>query len=265
MNKKLKVLTLIAALGFSGAANAALVSRLGGLAYYDTVLDITWLQDANYAQTSGYDADGRMTWADANAWAASLTVASVGGWRLPDTGPVNGVAFSNYGSYDGSTDQGYNVSAPGTIYAGSTGSEMAYMSYNTLGNLAYYDTSGNGPQSGWGLTNTGPFSNIQSNFYWSATEYALDTNFAWGFAFPDGYQTNLGKTSLLYAWAVHSGDVSAVPIPAAAWLFGSGLLGLIGVARRKRAHVGWVERQRNPTNNIVGFHDVQPNLRNCWG
>ena len=30
-------------------------------------------------------------------------------------------------------------------------------------------------------------------------------------------------------------DVSTVPVPAAAWLFGSGLLGLIGVARRKKA------------------------------
>ena len=30
-------------------------------------------------------------------------------------------------------------------------------------------------------------------------------------------------------------EVSAVPIPAAVWLFGSGLLGLIGIARRKRA------------------------------
>lgn len=28
-------------------------------------------------------------------------------------------------------------------------------------------------------------------------------------------------------------QVSAVPIPAAAWLLGSGLLGLVGVARRK--------------------------------
>ncbi|MEE8427904.1 MAG: VPLPA-CTERM sorting domain-containing protein [Gammaproteobacteria bacterium] len=27
---------------------------------------------------------------------------------------------------------------------------------------------------------------------------------------------------------------SAVPIPAAGWLFGSGLLGLIGIARRKK-------------------------------
>jgi hypothetical protein len=30
-------------------------------------------------------------------------------------------------------------------------------------------------------------------------------------------------------------NVSAVPIPAAVWLFGSGLLGLIGIARRKKA------------------------------
>ena len=30
-------------------------------------------------------------------------------------------------------------------------------------------------------------------------------------------------------------EVSSVPVPAAVWLFGSGLLGLIGVARRKKA------------------------------
>lgn len=30
-------------------------------------------------------------------------------------------------------------------------------------------------------------------------------------------------------------QVSSVPVPAAAWLLGSGLLGLVGVARRKAA------------------------------
>ena len=35
-----------------------------------------------------------------------------------------------------------------------------------------------------------------------------------------------------YDLAFHA--VAAVPVPAAAWLFGSGLLGLIGVARGKR-------------------------------
>lgn len=36
---------------------------------------------------------------------------------------------------------------------------------------------------------------------------------------------------------IHTGTylVSSVPVPAAVWLFGSGLLGLVGVARRKKA------------------------------
>lgn len=32
-----------------------------------------------------------------------------------------------------------------------------------------------------------------------------------------------------------TGTVSAIPVPAAVWLFGSGLLGLVGIARRKKA------------------------------
>lgn len=40
-----------------------------------------------------------------------------------------------------------------------------------------------------------------------------------------------GAFSLDYSLQI---EVSAVPIPAAAWLFGSGLLGLIGIARRKK-------------------------------
>jgi len=36
------------------------------------------------------------------------------------------------------------------------------------------------------------------------------------------------KTNINYAWAVQSGDVSAVP--AAVWLFSSDLIGLIGLA-----------------------------------
>jgi len=34
-----------------------------------------------------------------------------------------------------------------------------------------------------------------------------------------------------------SGSISQVPVPAAAWLMGSGLLGLVGVARRRRTKV----------------------------
>jgi len=208
-------------------ANAALVGRLaatpGGTdyqAYYDDVADLTWLADANAAGTS-------MNWADANAWAASLDVDGVTGWRLPDTIDVgnDGATYTNI--YQG-VDYGYNI---------TTHSELSNMFYNVLGNTAYYDTSGfltGCTRPNFCLTNTGPFSSVQSGGYWSATEYAPYTVGAWGFSMYNGNQYLSYKTSNFYAWAVQSGDVSAVPVPAAVWLFGSGLLGLVGVARRRK-------------------------------
>ena len=35
--------------------------------------------------------------------------------------------------------------------------------------------------------------------------------------------------------ATFGGTATVVPVPAAVWLLGSGLLGLVGVARRKKA------------------------------
>ena len=40
---------------------------------------------------------------------------------------------------------------------------------------------------------------------------------------------------VISGWVSTSASITPVPIPAAVWLFGSGLLGLIGVARRKKA------------------------------
>lgn len=203
-------------------------------AYYDTDLDITWLADANYAGTG-------MDWTTANSWAAGLYGNA--GWRLPYTNPVNGANYNYDFSYQGTTDDGFNISAPGTTYAGSTGSEMAHLFHNTLGDIGYCGPSNTteftctGRQDGYGLTNTGPFSNIQSYFYWSATEYAPITDVAWLFGFDSGDQTTGGKEFLFYVWAVHDGDVGAavVPLPTAILLFCSGLLGLIGISRRKKA------------------------------
>ncbi len=218
------------ALSFATASDAALVSRLGGLAYYDTDADLTWLADASAVQTSGYDADGdgRMPWQEANVWVEQLTVGGVSGWRLPESIDVDndGTTYVNGNFYTG-FDGGYNVAVH---------SELSNLYYNVLGNLAYYDTNGNSEQPGWGLQNTGPFSNVQLGYYWSS-EYATNTNSAWNFLMQSGYQSHTNKTNWsVYVWAVHSGDVSAVPVPAAMWLFGSGLLGLVGVARRRRAN-----------------------------
>ena len=233
-------------LGLASSADAALVSRLGGLAYYDTEADLTWLADANYAAASGYaaananggtnssptniQADGRMGWQAANDWAAQLTVGGVSGWRLADTIDVgnDGVTYSNI--YQG-VDYGYNI---------TTQSELSNMFYNVLGNTALYDTSGAATgcsAPNYCLTNIGPFSNVQSYAYWSATEYAPNTGNAWLFNMSTGGQDFANKGGSFYGWAVQSGDVGAVPVPAAVWLFGSGLLGLVGVARRNSANI----------------------------
>jgi hypothetical protein len=217
-------------------ANAMLISRVGGAAYYDDILNITWLADANYAKTSGYlavDSIGQMTWDESETWVGALNTAIYLGankWRLPaviDTAHPD----CNF-SRSGGTDCGYNVDT-------STG-EMAHLFYVTLGNLAWYDTSGNGPQPGWGLSNTGPFTNIETvpvwpdnSSYWSGTELASDPSIAWMFNFFDGEQNRNLKWAEHYAWPVLDGDIGAIPIPATAYLFASAL-GLLGWMRRGR-------------------------------
>ena len=240
MQHKPLILALLAGLSLSGAAQATLIDRGGGL-IYDNTLNVTWLQNANLAATdtfgvSGILPDGTMTWNTAIQWIGAMNTADYLGysnWRLPTTAPINGSAFNYSYSYNGTTDHGYNISAPGTAYAGATGSEMAYLFFNELGNKAFYDTSGNPYQAGYGVTNAGPFKNLQSNGYWSDAEYAPDTSVAWGFYTDSGFQGYNGKTGSIYALAVRPGDVAAVPLPGAAWLLGSGLLGLIGLARRR--------------------------------
>jgi hypothetical protein len=229
----------ITLLSASGAAQAALIDRGGGL-IYDTDLNVTWLSDANYAKTSGYDADGLMTWSQATTWAANLSYydsvrnVTYTDWRLPGTTDTGTPGCDH--SYNG-TDCGYN----------STGSEMAHLYYNSLDNKAPCNPAISTAtsciwQSGDGLVNdpANPndeslFTNFQSYAYWSGTEYAISTSNAWYFGFGGGDQGYVVKTYNLYALAVHPGDVAAVPVPAAAWLLGSGLLGLIGVGKRRLA------------------------------
>ena len=221
------------------SANAALLSRSGGLAYYDTATNLTWVADADLALTSGYDADGLMTWSQSVGWIASLNAQNAGlgylgtnDWRLPtvtDTG-TSGCNFAYTG-----TDCGYNVDL-------ATG-EMARMFYSTLGNTAAYNTSGvvqpcNSAGPNYCLTNTGPFSNLHPynsgliQNYWSGTEYAPNTNSAWYFSFDSGRQNRNTKTNGYYAWAVRPGDIAPVPVPGAVWLFG-GALTLLGAVRRR--------------------------------
>ena len=86
MKKYAFILSLVMVMGFASLGNATLQDRGGGL-IYDDAHGLTWLQDANYAVTSGY-VTGGMDWYTAMAWADQLTYAGYTDWRLP-TGPEN--------------------------------------------------------------------------------------------------------------------------------------------------------------------------------
>jgi hypothetical protein len=98
MQSSIRLALLAVLLLRSAPAYADLIYRGGGLVY-DDVLNITWLQDANFGAGSIYDSgvsttDGRMLWANAAAWADNLSYFdSVRNttwldWRLPSVSPI---------------------------------------------------------------------------------------------------------------------------------------------------------------------------------
>ena len=217
-------------------SQAALFDRGNGM-IYDNVLDVTWLQDANYANTSGYVTAGgravsanagRMTWDEATTWAAQLNYGGFNDWRLPGVKPINGVNFQIAVSFNGSTDFGEHITSPQ--------SEMSYMYYVNLQNASVHDTSGRYigcGSTGACLQNTGLFQNFLPDNYWTGT--SRDATFAWSFNAQHGIQTPFdGKANLFHAWALRSGDVAAVPLPGAFGLLCSALMAL----RRLRASQG---------------------------
>ena len=211
MIRRIQLAPIVLALGLvSGSAHAALQGRdLNGSvgsfeAYYDTDLNITWLANANV--------NGPMNWAAANTWAANLSftngISVYDNWRLPTalnqdgTGPCFG----------------YNC----------TGSEMGHLFYSELGGTALQSI----------LTSADPdlakFTNLQAtNYYWSGTEYAPNTGYAWRFYFGYGPQDAGTKGNGFYALAVSPGDVAAVPEAQTYALMLAGL-GLIAWRARRR-------------------------------
>lgn len=198
------------ALSVSSATNAALVSVLGGQAINDTDLNITWLADANYAKTEGYAANGVMDWTKAQSWIASLNA---------ENGGLGHLGYNNWRLPISNTCVGYNC----------TGSEMGHLFYNELGGVAGSSiaTTHN--------ANYSLFQNLVAGFYWSGTVYptSYGNPQAWAFLFSNGVQAYDYQYQSYYAFAVRDGQVGVVPVPAAVWLFGSGLVGLLGFMRRR--------------------------------
>jgi hypothetical protein len=207
-------------------------------AFYDTILNITWLADPDFAITSGFDADGLMTLAQANAWADGLSLFGGDGWRLPRIFPVSGLPLYNHNfSNNGTTDRG--TAATGVGWGGA--SELGYMFYVHLGNKGIFTpndanpSAAVGPQPGYGLSNRGPFANLRAEAYLTLNTVGDSDSVV--FAFQNGFQSTSGRQHFPQrAWLLHPGDLigaapaseqlpqgSIVPLPGGLLLLGSAL------------------------------------------
>ncbi|MFO0733875.1 MAG: hypothetical protein U0361_23530 [Nitrospiraceae bacterium] len=126
--------------------------------------------------------------------------------------PGVNVANYNFGAnWDGTVNLGHVTSV------GSAGAESA-SPYGT------YDQGGNVIE--WIDEPTGAFRVMLGGSLWLGEESlrSISTSF---------YNPLVGGSSLGFR-LTSLGPINVVPLPAAAWLFGSALVGLIGVARRQK-------------------------------
>lgn len=191
-----------------GTSEATLLDRGGGL-IYDDVLDITWMQDAQYAITSGYNEAGRLSWSAAVDFASQVEYydavrdVTLTNWRLPRT-----------------------INAPGSLGYDTTGltSELAYMYYINLGYAPNYSHDRFDPAPTSSAYN--PFFNIAYRGYWSETLSDFSDT-AWMLHFHFGSQELNGVGDEQRVWLVMDGDAAtSVPEPGTLALFGLGLVGV---------------------------------------
>lgn len=214
----------IVAISLPLLSSAALIDRGNGL-IYDSSTNLTWMQDANFAKTSGFkgvnntdqfgrvypsvDQNGRMNWNEAMRLADETSFAGFDDWRLPRQGT-------------------------GPAHYEDRHSELAVLFYTSLQNRGAME-DGVWQKGPYGLINKGPFVVDTTSVFWTSDTYGY--HYAWLFDVSAGFAAMTERHDIsthFGAWLVRDGDViTAVPEPSTQALL---LLGIaIAALQRKRA------------------------------
>ena len=246
-SSKIAVTALLSLITFN--ANAALTSYVknGVNLVYSSDADITWTEDANLLATMARDL-GAFTLFDAII-AASPTISDApNDYDTPAFSGVHTVTRSDFSTGALGSTSWFGALAfvnylNSINYAGSNqwilpsanvacGTSINCVN-STMGSL-YYSELGfiggqNPPVSDY-------FTNDSVPHYWLSTErpgHPIDSyRFSWHSSNGGNQSEGISKGLSSFVRPYNLGSIAAVPVPPAAWLFVTGLLGLFGLQRR---------------------------------
>ncbi len=247
MKKQILSAAILATLGMVAANSAVAATLAAG--------DVLTITPATLSTTTGYVTGGSYFGMDTNG-NGIINASEKDGLSQGVQGLVIGSAqnMGGYNTHSGipSTVSGdsSNINAPWAFF-GNTGKNYttsAITGGTTHGlTMGGWTVSWNGIAAipmGAGAWGTG-YSNGIANFTWNGAiggAYTLNYHGTVPLNDPSGFGGV--KYALFFTGTVTAGPAATavpnlgpapVPVPAAAWLFGSGMLGLVGVARRKKA------------------------------
>ena len=207
----------VAVLVLSSNVNSALIDN-GGYTT-DDVSGLDWL-DLTFTTGVSY-----------NDASLGFGTYEGGGWRYANNAEVEtlfGILFDGY--YD-TNPAGYSDTQSGNAYGAQTSDMVSF--FSLLGSWSYTVHTLN-----YGLyeDEAGLIRMIGAWCYTSSCQTSRNVVYGTNLTSVYDAQTNYSQPSYgTYLVRDNPNYISSVPVPAAIWLFGSGLLGLVGVARRKSA------------------------------
>ncbi len=191
----------------STCANAGLIDRGNGM-IYDDLHDITWIGNANLAESLG-TGNGKLSWNDTLDWVSALDYGGFQDWRLP-TFDYNDPYCTIYSNGEGQT---------------CSSSEMGHL---------YFDFGFNRVSGGFNWHTAGFINSTSSSqeYWYGNTNPAGEGGYV--FQFWNGLQIkeSINPSNTKPVLVLRDGDVTQVPEPSTIAIFS---LALFGLLVRKRA------------------------------